>query len=251
MRKKIIAGNWKMNKTVSEAVDLAAAIKRMLADCSSVNVVLCPPFTALKSVSDVVSETLINVGAQNMSSEENGAYTGEISYSMLKELYVRYVILGHSERREYYKETDFWINKKVKKALERNLRPILCVGEKLEQREAGETEKVVEVQVREGLKDVPADAFKELVIAYEPVWAIGTGKTATSAQAQEVHAFIRGIIKDMVGAEAAQAVRIQYGGSMKPDNAAELLGQPDIDGGLIGGASLDATSFAAIVNAAK
>ncbi len=251
MRKKIIAGNWKMNKTVSEAVDLAAAIKRTLTDCSSVDVVLCPPFTALKSVSDVVSETLINVGAQNMSSEENGAYTGEISYSMLKELYVRYVILGHSERREYYKETDFWINKKVKKALERNLRPILCVGEKLEQREAGQTNKVVEVQVREGLKDVPAEAFKELVIAYEPVWAIGTGKTATSAQAQEVHAFIRGIIKDMVGAEAAQAVRIQYGGSMKPDNAAELLGQPDIDGGLIGGASLDATSFAAIVNAAK
>ena len=250
MRKKIIAGNWKMNKTVAEAVELANAIKLDLADCSAVDVVLCPPFTAIKSVSDVVSETLINVGSQNMSSEENGAYTGEISHSMLKELFVRYVILGHSERREYYKENDFWINKKVQKALEKNLRPILCVGEKLEDREAGNTEKVVEVQVREGLKDIPASAFTELVIAYEPVWAIGTGKVATSEQAQEVHAFIRGIIKDMVGAEAADAVRIQYGGSMKPDNAVELLAQPDIDGGLIGGAALDAVSFAAIVKAA-
>ena len=250
MRKKIIAGNWKMNKTVAEAVDLAAAIKLDLASCSSVDVVLCPPFTAIKAVSDVISETLINVGAQNMSSEENGAYTGEISHAMLKELFVRYVILGHSERREYYRETDYWINRKVLKALEKNLRPILCVGEKLEQREAGETEKVVEVQVREGLKDVPPDAYTELVIAYEPVWAIGTGKTATSAQAQEVHAFIRGIVQDLAGEDAANTVRIQYGGSMKPENAAELLSQPDIDGGLIGGASLDAASFAAIVKAA-
>jgi len=251
MRKKIIAGNWKMNKTVEEAVVLANAVKSVLADCNDVDVVLCPPFTAIKSVSDVVSETLINVGSQNMSSEEDGAYTGEISHGMLKELFVRYVILGHSERREYYKENDFWINKKVVKALEKNLRPILCVGEKLEDREAGNTESVIEVQVREGLKDVPASAYTELVIAYEPVWAIGTGKVATSQQAQDVHAFIRGIVKDMVGEEAANAVRIQYGGSMKPDNAPELLAQPDIDGGLIGGAALDATSFAGIVNAAK
>jgi len=251
MRKKIIAGNWKMNKTVEEAVELATAIKRELGDCNDVDVVICPTFTALKSVSDVVSECMVAVGSQNMSSEDEGAYTGEISHSMLKELFVRYVILGHSERREYYKENDFWINKKVIKALEKNLRPILCVGEKLEDRESGNTEKVVEVQVREGLKDVAADAYTELVIAYEPVWAIGTGKVATSAQAQDVHAFIRGIVKDMVGAEAADAVRIQYGGSMKPDNAVELLSQPDIDGGLIGGAALDATSFAGIVNAAK
>ncbi len=249
MRKKIIAGNWKMNKTVEDAVELANAIKLELADCNEVDVVLCPPFTALKSVSDVVSETLINVGSQNMSSEEDGAYTGEISHGMLKELFVRYVILGHSERREYYKENDFWINKKVIKSLEKNLRPILCVGETLEDRESGNTEKVVEVQVREGLKDVAAASYTELVIAYEPVWAIGTGKVATSQQAQDVHAFIRGIVKDMVGAEAADAVRIQYGGSMKPGNAAELLSQPDIDGGLIGGAALDATSFAAIVKA--
>ncbi|MEA2069575.1 MAG: triose-phosphate isomerase [Verrucomicrobiota bacterium] len=249
MRKKIIAGNWKMNKTIEDAIELANGIKLDLADCKEVDVVLCPPFTALKSVSDVVSETLISVGSQNMSSEDEGAYTGEISSSMLKELFVRYVILGHSERREYYKENDFWINKKVIKALEKNLRPILCVGEKLEDREAGNTESVVEVQVREGLKDIPASAYTELVIAYEPVWAIGTGKVATSQQAQDVHAFIRGIVKDMVGEDAANAVRIQYGGSMKPGNAGELLAQPDIDGGLIGGAALDATSFAAIVRA--
>jgi triosephosphate isomerase len=249
MRKKIIAGNWKMNKTIGEAVELASAIKLVLADCNEVDVVLCPPFTALKSVSDIVSETQIAVGSQNMSSEDEGAYTGEICHTMLKEIFVRYVILGHSERREYYKETDLWINKKVIKALEKKLRPILCVGETLEDRESGNTEKVVEVQVREGLKGVAADAYTELVIAYEPVWAIGTGKVATAQQAQDVHAFIRGIVKDMVGAEAADAVRIQYGGSMKPDNAVELLGQPDIDGGLIGGAALDATSFAAIVKA--
>jgi triosephosphate isomerase len=211
--------------------------------------VLCPPFTAIKSVSDVISETLVNVGAQNMSSEDDGAYTGEISHTMLKELFVRYVILGHSERRQYYRETDYWINRKVLKALEKNLRPILCVGEKLEDREAGNTEKVVEVQVREGLKDVPSTACTDLVIAYEPVWAIGTGKTATAEQAQEVHAFIRGIVAEMLGEEAAGALRIQYGGSMKPGNAAELLAQPDIDGGLIGGASLDIASFVAIVEA--
>lgn len=251
MRKKIIAGNWKMNKSIEEAVELANGVKLDLADCKDVDVVLCPPYTALKSVSDIVSETQIAVGSQNMSSEDEGAYTGEICHTMLKEIFVRYVILGHSERREYYKENDYWINKKVIKALEKNLRPILCVGETLEDRESGNTEKVVEVQVREGLKDVAADAYTELVIAYEPVWAIGTGKVATAEQAQEVHAFIRGIVKDMVGAEAADAVRIQYGGSMKPGNAAELLGQPDIDGGLIGGAALDATSFAGIVNAAK
>jgi triosephosphate isomerase len=251
MRKKIIAGNWKMNKTIEEAVELANGLKRELGGCTEVDVVLCPPFTALKSVSDIVSESQIAVGSQNMSSEDEGAFTGEICHTMLKELFVRYVILGHSERREYYKETDEWINKKVIKALEKNIRPILCVGETLADRESGSTEKVVEVQVREGLKGVSADAYTELVIAYEPVWAIGTGKVATAEQAQEVHAFIRGIVKDMVGAEAADAVRIQYGGSMKPGNAAELLSQPDIDGGLIGGAALDVASFAGIINAAK
>ncbi|HEY5653378.1 MAG TPA: triose-phosphate isomerase, partial [Pontiella sp.] len=172
MRKKIIAGNWKMNNTVAEAVELANGVKDILADCADVDVVLCPPFTALKSVSDVVAGTQIAVGSQNMSSEDNGAYTGEISHTMLKELNVQYVILGHSERREYYKETDLWINKKVLKSLSEGLRPILCVGETLEDRESENTEKVVEVQIREGLKDVSADAYTELVIAYEPVWAI-------------------------------------------------------------------------------
>jgi triosephosphate isomerase len=249
MRKKIIAGNWKMNKTVAEALTLAEGIKADLADCTDVEVVVCPPFTALKSVSDVLADTQIKLGSQNMSSEDDGAYTGEISHTMLKELFVKYVILGHSERREYYKETDFWVNKKVKKALEKNLRPIVCVGEKLADREAGNTEKVVEAQVRGSLADITAEQFENVVVAYEPVWAIGTGKTATSAQAQEVHAFIRGIIRDMVGEKAAKGLRIQYGGSMKASNAKELLSQPDIDGGLIGGAALEARSFIDIIKA--
>lgn len=249
MRKKIVAGNWKMNKTVGEALALVDGLKLELADVTGVEVVVCPPFTALKVVSDKIADTEIKLGCQNMSSEEDGAYTGEISHTMLKELFVKYVILGHSERREYYKETDFWVNKKVKKALEKNLRPIVCVGEKLEDRESGNTEKVVEEQVRGSLADITAEQFENVVVAYEPVWAIGTGKTATAEQAQEVHRFIRGVIADMVGREAADSLRIQYGGSMKPANAKELLSQPDIDGGLIGGAALDAVSFAAIVKA--
>jgi triosephosphate isomerase (TIM) len=249
MRKKIIAGNWKMNKTVAEAVALVDGLAIDLADCMDVEVVVCPPFTALKSVGDQLADTQIKLGCQNMSSEDDGAYTGEISHTMLKELFVKYVILGHSERREYYKETDFWVNKKVKKALEKNLRPIVCVGEKLEDREAGSTEKVVEEQVRGSLAGITAEQFENVVVAYEPVWAIGTGKTATSGQAQDVHKFIRSIIADMVGEKAADGVRIQYGGSMKPANAKELLSQPDIDGGLIGGAALDARSFIDIVKA--
>ncbi|MFA7368184.1 MAG: triose-phosphate isomerase, partial [Kiritimatiellales bacterium] len=208
MRKKIIAGNWKMNKTVAEAVALAKGIHSELAGCTEVEVVVCPPFTALKSIGDVLADSQIKLGCQNMSSENDGAYTGEISHTMLKELFVKYVILGHSERREYYKETDFWVNKKVKKALETNLRPIVCVGEKLADREAGNTEKVVEAQVRGSLADITAEQFENVVVAYEPVWAIGTGKTATSEQAQEVHAFIRGIIRDMVGEKAAKGLRI-------------------------------------------
>ena len=249
MRKKIIAGNWKMNKTVAEALTLVKGIQAELSGCKEVEVVVCPPFTALKSISDVLTDGQIKLGCQNMSSEDDGAYTGEISHTMLKELFVKYVILGHSERREYYKETDFWVNKKVKKALEKNLRPIVCVGEKLEDREAGNTEKVVEAQVRGSLADITAEQFENVVVAYEPVWAIGTGKTATSAQAQEVHAFIRSIIRDMVGEKAAKGLRIQYGGSMKAANAKELLSQPDIDGGLIGGAALEARSFIDIVKA--
>jgi triosephosphate isomerase len=249
VRKKIIAGNWKMNKTVSEAIALVDALKVDIADCKEVEVVVCPPFTALKSVSDKLSKTQIKLGCQNMSAQDDGAYTGEISHTMLKELFVKYVILGHSERREYYGETDAMVNSKVKKALSKNLRPIVCVGEKLEERESGKTERVVKKQIRGSLADITAEQFEEVVIAYEPVWAIGTGKTATSEQAQEVHKFIRGIIADMVGQKAADGVRIQYGGSMKPANAKELLSQPDIDGGLIGGAALDARSFIDIVKA--
>ncbi|MBM4151983.1 MAG: triose-phosphate isomerase [Kiritimatiellaceae bacterium] len=250
MRKKIIAGNWKMNKTIADAITLVDGLKVDLSGCVEVEVVVCPPFTALKSVGDKLTNTQIKLGCQNMSAEEDGAYTGEISHSMLKELFVKYVILGHSERREYYKETDCVVNKKVKKALEKNLRPIVCVGEKLAEREAGKTEAVVEAQVRGSLADITAEQFENVVVAYEPVWAIGTGKTATSEQAQEVHAFIRGIIRDMVGEKAANGLRIQYGGSMKASNAKELLAQPDIDGGLIGGAALEARSFIDIVKAA-
>jgi len=249
MRKPIVAGNWKMNKTVAEAVALAEGIKLDLAECVEVEAVVCPPFTALKPVSDVLADTQIKLGCQNMSDQDDGAYTGEISNTMLRELYVKYVILGHSERRTYYGETDAIVNAKTKKALANSLRPIVCVGETLEQREAGDTEKVVEEQVRGSLADITPEQFEDVVIAYEPVWAIGTGVTATTEQAQEVHAFIRGIIRDMVGDAAADGLRIQYGGSMKPANAPELLAQPDIDGGLIGGAALEARSFVDIVKA--
>ena len=251
MRKKIIAGNWKMNKTVAESIELVEELQRVHADQTAVDVVVCPPYTSLKSVSDILSNTQIHVGSQNISAEDSGAYTGEISHEMLKELYVRYVIIGHSERREYFKESDDLINRKVLKALEKKLKPILCVGESLEQRESGITEDVVEKQIRLGLRDINPDMYSDIVIAYEPVWAIGTGKTATAQQAQDVHYFIRCLIKEMVGLDASNVVRIQYGGSMKPSNAEELLSQADIDGGLIGGASLDAVSFGSLIDSAS
>ena len=251
MRKKIIAGNWKMNKTVAESIELVEELQRLHADQTAVDVVVCPPYTSLKSVSDILSSTQIHVGSQNISAEDSGAYTGEISHEMLKELYVRYAIIGHSERREYFQESDDLINRKVLKALEKKLKPILCVGESLEQRESGITEEVVEKQIRLGLRDINPDMYSDVVIAYEPVWAIGTGKTATAQQAQDVHYFIRCLIKEMVGLDASNVVRIQYGGSMKPSNAEELLSQADIDGGLIGGASLDAVSFGSLIDSAS
>ena len=251
MRKKIIAGNWKMNKTVAESIELVEELQRLHADQTAVDVVVCPPYTSLKSVSDILSNTQIHVGSQNISAEDSGAYTGEISHEMLKELYVRYVIIGHSERREYFQESDNLINRKVLKALEKKLKPILCVGESLEQRESGITEDVVEKQIRLGLRDINPDMYSDVVIAYEPVWAIGTGKTATAQQAQDVHYFIRCLIKEMAGLDASNVVRIQYGGSMKPSNAEELLSQADIDGGLIGGASLDAVSFGSLIDSAS
>ncbi len=248
-RKAIVAGNWKMNKTVAEAIALAQEIKRDLADFRDVDVVLCPPFTALKAVGDVVSGTHIDLGAQNMHWEKSGAFTGEVSPGMLRDLFCHYVILGHSERRQYFGETDAIVNKKAKAALASNLKPIVCVGETLQERESGRMAHVVETQVRGSLAGLSARELVETIIAYEPVWAIGTGKTATSAQAQEVHALIRGVIQIMADETVAQSVRIQYGGSVKASNARELFSQPDIDGGLIGGAALEARSFIDIVRA--
>jgi triosephosphate isomerase len=250
MRKKIVAANWKMNKTFAEAAAFANDIKRDLADVKDVDVVICPPFTALKAVGDGITGTHIDLGAQNMHWEKSGAYTGETSAEMLRELYCHYVILGHSERRQYFGETDEIVNKKVKAALAANLKPIVCVGETLAQREAGQMQKVIETQLRGSLANLGPRELVEIIIAYEPVWAIGTGKNATPAQAQEVHAFIRGIIRSMADDAVAQAIRIQYGGSVKGNNAKELFHQPDIDGGLVGGASLEARSFVEVVKGA-
>jgi triosephosphate isomerase (TIM) len=249
-RKYIIAGNWKLNNNAGESVELAEAIEKELEGQTIVEVVLCPPFTSLDAVATVLEGSPIKMGAQNMHPAPNGAYTGEISAEMLRYFYTTYVILGHSERREYFKETDAFINEKVLAAFAANLKPILCVGETLEQREAGNTISVVDAQTRGGLANVTEKDAETLVVAYEPVWAIGTGKTATPEMAQEVHAAIRAILVDLFGDEIAQKVRIQYGGSMKPGNAKELLSQPDIDGGLIGGAALDAKSFSQIITAA-
>ncbi|HTX22709.1 MAG TPA: triose-phosphate isomerase [Candidatus Aquilonibacter sp.] len=247
-RKLIIAGNWKMNKTVAEALALVNDLKLELAKVKEVDIVVCPPFTALEAVSKAVLETKnIRVGAQNMSENNFGAFTGEICAGMLKEFSVRYVILGHSERRQYQKESDALIAKKAAAAHAATLKPIVCVGETLVEREAGETEKVLDTQVRGSLAGLTKEQMLETIIAYEPVWAIGTGKTATTKQAQDAHAFIRALLAKIFDAATAKKVRIQYGGSVKPNNAKELMGQPDVDGALVGGASLDARSFADII----
>jgi triosephosphate isomerase len=246
-RKLIIAGNWKMNKTVAEALDLVAGIKRELNPVKEVDIVVCPPFTALCEVSKAILNTNLRLGAQNMSEHNFGAYTGEIAAGMLKEFSVRYVILGHSERRQYQNESDELIAKKALAAHGTSLKPIVCVGETLAEREAGKTEKVLQAQVRGSLAGLSADQVGETVIAYEPVWAIGTGKTASTAQAQETHVFIRRLVAESFGETVARRVRIQYGGSVKPSNARELMSQPDVDGALVGGASLEVRSFADIV----
>ena len=238
-----------MNKTVADAKALSESIKLDLAECLDVDVVLCPPFTALSAVSEVVDDCSIKLGAQNMHWESDGAYTGEVSPRMLRDLYCNYVILGHSERRSYFGETNETVNNKVKAAIAAALTPIVCVGETLEQRESGITEAVVGDQVRNSLAGL-GDDLSKVVVAYEPVWAIGTGVTATPEQAQEVHAFIRKVLAEIGGSDIADGIRIQYGGSMKPANAAELLDKQDIDGGLIGGAALEARSFVDIVKAA-
>ncbi|MBL68015.1 MAG: triose-phosphate isomerase [Verrucomicrobiales bacterium] len=246
-RKLIVAGNWKMNKTAAEGAELAGQIKLDLGDLTEVDVVVCPPFTALEAVSAAIEESTVRLGAQDMSANDYGAYTGEVCSGMLREFGVRYVILGHSERRQYQAESDVLINTKAKAALGAALKPIVCVGELLEQREANKTEAVVGSQLSGSLADLTAEQMLETVIAYEPVWAIGTGLTATPNQAQEVHAFIRGQIAAQFDDAIARRTRIQYGGSVKPGNARDLLGQPDVDGALVGGASLDAHNFVEII----
>lgn len=247
MRKIIIAGNWKMYKTSFEAVELVNELKRTLGDIDDVDVVVCPPFTALVEVKDVISESRIGLGAQNLYWEEFGAFTGEVSAPMLTAIGVQYVIIGHSERRQFFGETDATVNKKIKAALKHALTPIVCVGEVLAEREAGKTFAVIETQLEGSLAGFTAEEIENVVLAYEPVWAIGTGKTATPVQAQEVHKFIRDWLTKKFDAAVANKVRIQYGGSVKPENTAELIGQPDIDGALVGGASLKSETFSQIV----
>jgi len=249
MRKPIIAGNWKMNKTITEALDIVRQLSIELKDIKDVDILVCPVFTALYSVSQAVDGLNIKMGAQNLFWEEKGAFTGEISSSMLKDTHCEYVILGHSERRSIFKETNEHVNKKIKAALKAELLPILCVGERLEDREAGKTYDIITDQIKGSLADISADELNKIIIAYEPVWAIGTGKVATPEQAQEVHAFIRKLISDNFGAGTAESLRIQYGGSVKPDNIKVLISQPDIDGALVGGASLKAEDFIQLVQA--
>jgi len=246
-RKLIIAGNWKMNKTVAEALDLVRGLKIELGNVKEVDIVVCPPFTALADVSKAILDSNIRLGAQNMSEHNVGAFTGEIAAVMLKEFSVRYVILGHSERRQYQKESDALIAKKAAAVHAASLKPIVCVGETLSEREGGQMEKVLETQVTGSLAGLTKDQMAETIVAYEPVWAIGTGKTATKAQAQEAHDFIRRILTKYFDEAAARRVRIQYGGSVKPSNARELMSQPDVDGALVGGAALEARSFSDII----
>ena len=246
MRKPIIAGNWKMNKTIAETIEFINEIKDKLND-DKVEALICAPFTVLKDLKDATKGTNIKVGAQNMHYAENGAFTGEVSAPMLKELGMDYVIIGHSERRQYFNETNESCNKKVLKALEVGINPILCCGETLEQREANETKNICKVQVEEALKDVDVDDISKVVIAYEPIWAIGTGKTATSEDANDVISYIREVVAGLYK-DKANEVRIQYGGSVKPQNVAEIMAQSDIDGALVGGASLAANDYIQLVN---
>ncbi|HSH95383.1 MAG TPA: triose-phosphate isomerase [Roseimicrobium sp.] len=246
-RKLIIAGNWKMNKTVAESIDLVSDLKRELANIKEIDIVVCPPYIALPAVSKEIIDTSIRLGAQNMSENNVGAYTGEVAAVMLKEFSVRYVILGHSERRQYQKESDALIAKKALAAHAASIKPIVCVGETLAEREGGITEQVVGTQLAGSLAGLTKEQAVETIIAYEPVWAIGTGKTATSAQAQEVHAFIRRQLAALYDEGTAKRIRIQYGGSVKPANARELMSQPDVDGALVGGASLEVRSFSDII----
>ncbi|MDD5687037.1 MAG: triose-phosphate isomerase [Elusimicrobia bacterium] len=246
-RVSLIAGNWKMNKTIKESVELVTALKQKLSDVKEREVLVCPPFISICAVKEVVKNSNIKLGAQNMYFEKSGAYTGEISPLMLKDAGCEYVIIGHSERRQYFGETDESVNKKMHSAYENALIPIVCVGETLQQREKNETFAIIEKQVKVGITGLNDEQSAKLVIAYEPVWAIGTGKTATPQQAEEVHLFIRKICSDIYSKATAENIRILYGGSVKPDNVSEIMKQPNIDGALVGGASLKADDFVKLV----
>ncbi len=251
-RKVIIAGNWKMNKTAAEATTLVNDLKPLVKDITNADIVVCPTFTSIAAAIEASKGSNIKVGAQNIHWAEAGAFTGEISATMLKEIGVDYVIIGHSERRQYFGETDETVNKRLKATLAAGLIPIVCIGEVLEERETEKTEAVLNRQITNGLEGISGDEMAKTVLAYEPVWAIGTGKTATAEMAQETHAYCRSVLTDMFGADVAVQVRIQYGGSMKAANSGELVAQKDIDGGLIGGASLKAEDFSALIkNAIK
>jgi len=252
MRKKIVAANWKMNMTQAESERFVETFLRDCGQITDVEVVIVPPFTAIAKVMEALGRAHnIKVGAQNMYWEKSGAFTGEISAALLRDLFVHYVVLGHSERRTLFGETDEMVNRKVRAAHEAKLRPIVCIGETLEQRDQGNVEKILSIQLRGSLAGLTPKELHETVIAYEPVWAIGTGRNATSKQAQEAHAFIRQILREMADDATSERARIQYGGSVKPENARELMSQPDIDGALVGGASLDPRSFVQIVKAAR
>jgi len=247
-RRPILAGNWKMNMTATQAKELASKLIPLVANAKDRDIVLGPPFTSIPVVAEAIKGTNIGLSAQNLHWEDKGAFTGEISAEMLLDSGCKYVIIGHSERRQYFGETDETVNKKVKQALKKGLLPIMCCGETLAEREANRLIEIISRQVTGGLKDLTTDDMKKVVIAYEPVWAIGTGKTATPEQANEVHALIRKTVQGLYTAEIAEGLRIQYGGSVTPDNVSQLMAKPDIDGALVGGASLKPESFAALVN---
>lgn len=246
--KSLIAANWKMNMNIKNSISFINFFKTYIKVIKNKEIVICPPFTLLNKINELLKNTKITLGAQNMYFEKNGAFTGEVSASMLKDIGCEYVILGHSERRQYFNESDSLINKKIKAALNNNLKPILCIGETLEQRENDQTMKIIKDPLLNCLKDIDDNKMKNIVIAYEPIWAIGTGKNATPKQAEEVHKFIRKLLTNNYNKNISKNIRIIYGGSMKPENAEELLKMPNIDGGLVGGASLDAKSFARICN---
>lgn len=247
-RKTFIAGNWKMNTTLYDAIELAKSVVDTVGSVTEVDIALCPPYVNLSSVYELIKDSNIRLGAQDVHWEKQGAYTGKICCGMLKSVGATYVIIGHSEQRTYFHETDETVNKKVKAVLAAGLLPIICIGETLNERKSGKMEAVVETQTRGAFANIAKEDAQKCTIAYEPVWAIGTGETATPEQANEAHTFVRKIVTDIYDRDAAESIRIQYGGSMKPANAKELLGQPEVDGGLIGGASLKADSFAGIIN---